>query len=108
MGEEVIRNKRGRLQKGTKGINPEGKNNPDLTRATAIAKSIVAISMEWYLPRLEEDLKEVTPKERLDVICKLMNYVLATKKSEDVNFGKSEDVEIQFRFGDWKGGSDGK
>lgn len=106
MGKEVVRDKKGKVVSGT--LNPKGKNDPDLGKATRIAKEIVAIAIEWYLPCLEDDLKELTPKERLDVICKLMNYVLATKKQEDHSFSNSENVDIRFKFGEWKGGEDGK
>lgn len=51
--------------------------------------------MQTELEQLPETLKELEPAQRLNVICKLMPYVLPKTESVKANFGEPDEFKIR-------------
>jgi len=87
------RNKNGTISKGTV-LNPKGRPKGTPNKTTAEMKDLIKTFVEQEIETADDLLEQLTPKERLDILCKLLPYVLP-RQSEV----KNEIVE-QPLFGD--------
>ena len=71
----MVRNKNGQLTKGAI-LNPKGRPKGTPNKATAELKELIKTFVENEIEEVENLLIELTPKERLDILCKLLPYVL--------------------------------
>lgn len=79
----MVRNKNGQLTKGAI-LNPKGRPKGTPNKSTKEMKALIKTFVENELSNADELLAELTPKERLDILCKLLPYVVP-KQTEIVN-----------------------
>lgn len=88
------RNKNGQLTKGAI-LNPKGRPKGTPNKATAELKELIKTFVENEIEEVENLLIELTPKERLDILCKLLPYVLP--KQTELISDSDRTVTINFK-----------
>ena len=91
---EALRNKDGTLKKGVV-LNPKGRGQGTPNRTTAELKAAIKLFVDAELENVQDLLSELTPKERLDVLCKLIPYVLP--KQTELVTDNSKEIIISFK-----------
>lgn len=90
----MVRNKNGQLIKGAI-LNPKGRPKGTPNKATAELKELIKTFVENEIEEAENLLIELTPKERLDILCKLLPYVLP--KQTELISDSDRTVTINFK-----------
>jgi hypothetical protein len=65
-----------------KGVRQSGRTTPN--KATSQIKEAFSLLVENNLERLQSDLNELDPKDRLNIILQFSRYVLPTLKAVEV------------------------
>lgn len=86
------RNKDGTIKKGIV-LNPKGRPKGSLNRTTSELKDAIKTIIDAELENVQEHLKSLEPKERLDFIAKLLPYVVP-KQSEVKNENNNNNVLV--------------
>ena len=79
---ETQREKTGGRQKGT------------LNKATANLKATIQGIVERQFETLEDDLENIDPKDKLNIVLKLIEYVLPKQRETKIDFNSLSDDEI--------------
>lgn len=74
--------------------NPNGRPLGVQNKVTASLKDRVNLLIENNFDKLQADLDTVEPKDRLNIILKLMEYVLPKQKETKIDFSNLSDAEI--------------
>ncbi|MET3730706.1 hypothetical protein [Moheibacter stercoris] len=90
----MVRNKNGTVKKGTV-LNPKGRPKGTPNKTTAELKELIKTFVESEIEEAENLLIELTPKERLDILCKLLPYVLP--KQTELISDSDRTVTINFK-----------
>lgn len=90
----MVRNKNGTVKKGTV-LNPKGRPKGTPNKTTAELKELIKTFVENEIEEAENLLIELTPKERLDILCKLLPYVLP--KQTELISDSDRTVTINFK-----------
>lgn len=61
-------------------------------KVTAKVKDAISTLIEDSLDGLKEDLQQLTPKDRLNVVTGLLRYVIPSLKASEVNLSTSEQI----------------
>lgn len=85
-----MRNEKGQFKKGNPG-KPKGAKS----KKNAEIRNSFKMLIENNLDKLEDDLNQLKPKERLDVIMNLANYIIPKLKATEMTF--DDKTENQFR-----------
>lgn len=64
-------------------------------KATSISREAINDLAQNLLPKLEQDLKALTPKERIDVWLKLVKFIIPEPKSIDFAFAGEHKKTIE-------------
>lgn len=91
--ETQLRNENGTIKKGTV-LNPKGRPKGSVNRTTAELKELVKTYVEGELEQADSLLNELTAKERLDILCKMLPYVMP--KQQEINPKDSKEITISF------------
>ena len=76
--------------------NPAGRKTGTPNRSTAEIKTAIQNLLDSNIERMEKDLQELTPKERLQVLLKLSDFILPRVQSVAPE-GEGFDHEIIIR-----------
>jgi hypothetical protein len=68
------------------------KEKPNKT--TKELKTILQRVVEVQLDTIEEDLQDLAPKDRLNILLKLVEYVLPKQREQKIDFSNLSDAEI--------------
>ena len=71
-----------------------GRKKGTPNRTTKELKSVIHKVVEEHLETIESDLQALEPKDRLNVILKLVDYVLPKPKEQKIDFTSLTDTEI--------------
>lgn len=88
------RNRDGTIQKGTV-LNPQGRPKGSLNKVSADVKELIREYVESELKNAGSLIEKLNPKDRLDILCKLLPYVMTKKKAEE-EIPKNRIVTISF------------
>ena len=88
------RRKNGTIKKGAI-LNPKGRPKGTPNKTTAELKELIKTFVENEIEEAENLLIELTPKERLDILCKLLPYVLP--KQTELISDSDRAVTINFK-----------
>ena len=80
----------GKFEKGNQ-HGAKSKRGKDLVKQK-VKQYLTQFVDEYLITKLKEDFEEITPKERLDIITKLMPYIMPKLNSSDVKVDASEKV----------------
>ena len=93
--KEIERTENGKLKKGTV-LNPNGRPKGAVNRTTKELRQIVKNYIENELETVDDLLEKLTPKERLDILCKMLPYVMP----KQLEVKEYEETEIIISFND--------
>lgn len=74
--------------------NPNGRPLGVQNKVTTSLKDRVNLLIENNFDKLQADLNTVEPKDRLNIMLKLMEYVLPKQKETKIDFSNLSDAEI--------------
>jgi hypothetical protein len=74
--------------------NPNGRPLGVQNKVTTSLKDRVNLLIENNFDKLQSDLDTVEPKDRLNIMLKLMEYVLPKQKETKIDFSNLSDAEI--------------
>lgn len=74
--------------------NPNGRPLGVPNKVTANLKDRVNLLIENNFDKLQSDLDNIEPKDRLSIMLKLMEYVLPKQKETKIDFSNLSDAEI--------------
>jgi hypothetical protein len=74
--------------------NPNGRPLGVPNKITANLKDRVNLLIENNFDKLQLDLDNIDPKDRLSIMLKLMEYVLPKQKETKIDFSNLSDTEI--------------
>jgi hypothetical protein len=74
--------------------NPNGRPMGVPNKVTANLKDRVNLLIENNFDKLQSDLDTIEPKDRLNIMLKLMEYVLPKQKETKIDFSNLSDAEI--------------
>lgn len=74
--------------------NPNGRPLGVPNKITANLKDRVNLLIENNFDKLQLDLDNIDPKDRLSIMLKLMEYVLPKQKETKIDFSNLSDAEI--------------
>lgn len=74
--------------------NPYGRPLGVQNKVTTSLKDRVNLLIENNFDKLQADLDTVEPKDRLNIMLKLMEYVLPKQKETKIDFSNLSDAEI--------------
>jgi hypothetical protein len=74
--------------------NPNGRPKGVPNKTTKELKQVLHSVIEHQLETIEEDLKDLDPKDRLNVLLKLVEYVLPKQREQKIDFSSLTDTEI--------------
>ena len=80
---EALRNKDGTLKKGTV-LNPNGRPKGTPNKTTKEIREHFQKLIEANLEQLENDLKQLEPKDRLNIILDIARFVIPTLKATEL------------------------
>lgn len=78
----MSRNADGTLKKGAV-LNPKGRPRGSLNKVSSDVRELISQYIENELANAGALLEKLEPKERLDILCKLLPYVMTKKKEEE-------------------------
>ena len=93
--QKIARAENGTIKKGTV-LNPHGRPKGATNRTTKELRQIVKNYIENELETVDELLDKLTPKERLDILCKMLPYVMP----KQLEVKEYEETEIIISFKD--------
>lgn len=77
-------------------LNKEANKRPEYTKPiTGSIRDTLKEFMQKELAQLPETLKDLEPVQRLNILCKLMPYVLPKTDSVKHNFGEPDEFKIK-------------
>lgn len=68
--------------------NPNGRPKGKVNKTTAQMKELIKTYVEGELKQADSLLSQLTAKERLDILCKMLPYVMPKEHSIENDFGK--------------------
>jgi hypothetical protein len=71
-----------------------GRTKGTPNRTTKELKELIHNIVEVQLDTIEEDLKDLEPKDRLNILLKLVEYVLPKQREQKIDFSNLSDAEI--------------
>jgi hypothetical protein len=71
-----------------------GRTKGTPNKTTKEIKGIIQTVVEEQLETIEKDLKQLEPKDRLNVLLKLVEYVLPKQREQKIDFNSLTDTEI--------------
>ena len=74
--------------------NPNGRPLGVPNKVTANLRDRVNLLIENNFDKLQSDLDNIEPKDRLSIMLKLMEYVLPKQKETKIDFSNLSDAEI--------------
>lgn len=92
--ETAKRKENGTITKGTI-LNPAGRKKGTLNKTTAELKNTIKLFVESEMENVDELLSELSAKERLDILCKLIPYCVP--KQTELISDNSKEVIITFK-----------
>lgn len=91
--EIVKRKENGQLEKGVV-LNPAGRPKGVANKTTTELKNAIKLFVEAELENVNDLLSELTAKERLDILCKLIPYCVP--KQTELISDNTKEVIISF------------
>jgi len=88
------RNKNGTLKTGTV-LNPSGRPKGMPNKTTTEMKELIKSFVERELDEVDDLLKQLTAKDRLDVLCKLIPYVIPKQTESTLKVGEENEWPIK-------------
>jgi hypothetical protein len=82
-----------KFKKGVSG-NPNGRKRGKSNRSTAEIKTAFQNLLDANVSQMEEDLKSLTPKERIHVLLKLADFILPKIQSVQSDTVETDNVII--------------
>jgi hypothetical protein len=71
-----------------------GRTKGTPNRTTKELKEMIHNIVEVQLDTIEEDLQDLDPKDRLNILLKLVEYVLPKQREQKIDFSNLSDAEI--------------
>jgi hypothetical protein len=71
-----------------------GRTKGTPNKTTKEIKGIIQTVVEEQLETIEKDLKQLEPKDRLNVLLKLVEYVLPKQREQKIDFNSLTEAEI--------------
>lgn len=93
------RRKNGTIKKGTV-LNPKGRTAGTPNKTTKEIREHFQKLIEANLEQLEDDLKQLEPKDRLNIILDLARFVIPTLKATELTSNDSDVKPIVISFKD--------
>ena len=93
------RNKDGTIKKGV-ALNPNGRPKGAKNKLTLETRELIQSFVSKELETIGERIDLLEPKERLDVLIKLLPYIVPKQKDIDLNEAISNAQVVQFQLPD--------
>jgi hypothetical protein len=77
-----------------KGLKTGGRTKGTPNRTTKELKELIHNIVEVQLDTIEEDLQDLDPKDRLNILLRLVEYVLPKQREQKIDFSNLSDAEI--------------
>jgi hypothetical protein len=77
-----------------KGAKTGGRAKGTPNRTTKELKELIHNIVEVQLDTIEEDLQDLDPKDRLNILLRLVEYVLPKQREQKIDFSNLSDAEI--------------
>jgi hypothetical protein len=71
-----------------------GRTKGTPNRTTKELKEMIHNIVEVQLDTIEEDLQDLDPKDRLNILLRLVEYVLPKQREQKLDFSNLSDAEI--------------
>lgn len=92
------RNKDGTIKKGV-ALNPNGRPKGSKNRLTLETRQLIQSFVSKELESIGERIEQLEPKERLDVLIKLLPYIVPRQRDIDFNEAIERNVTINLGNG---------
>jgi hypothetical protein len=77
-----------------KGLKTGGRTKGTPNRTTKELKELIHNIVAVQLDTIEDDLQELDPKDRLNILLRLVEYVLPKQREQKIDFSNLSDAEI--------------
>ena len=85
-----------RNEDGTFGKNNSGRPKGSVNKSSNEIRETFQLLLENNIEKIQEDLNELAPKDRIKLLLDLSNFIIPKMKSVDLKADKTETITIDF------------